>query len=91
MRTFLLCNKISDVLNDHIQQHYQIYHGVDKNNLFFFFFFVVAIFLQMTKEVLLWAIVSDVNVFCWGAEIGKFVNFFITIHWVVHFRLKIGQ
>ena len=38
MRTFLLCSKIFDVLNDHIQQHYQIYHGVDKNNIFFFFF-----------------------------------------------------
>ena len=50
MRTFLLCNKISDVLNDHIQQHYQIYHGVDKNNLFFFFFFCRCNFFANDKR-----------------------------------------
>ena len=35
MKKYLLCDKLFDVLNDKIQQHYEIYHGVDKKNYFY--------------------------------------------------------
>ena len=35
MKKYLLCDKLFDVLNDQIQQRYEIYHGVDKKNYFY--------------------------------------------------------